>query len=220
MGKQVRATKHRAETIAKREEIIRAASEIVGYKGSSNATLQDIADRVGMTRAGVLHHFGSKEDLLIEVMRYRDYSQVSHLPEKKMPEGAECFLHLIATAQSNAHNEAAVRLFVALSSESITEGNSGYPYFVQRYKNLRQELTQAFVAIAMERKWVIDMQKASQASAMILAAMDGIQFQWILSQQDIDMVACTTYAIRAAIQSVFPDKDVDDILYHSDTPQK
>ena len=60
--------KSRPETERKRTEILKAAIEIFGAKGSANGTLADIAEQVGMTHAGVLHHFGSKQKLLLEVL--------------------------------------------------------------------------------------------------------------------------------------------------------
>ena len=54
----------RPATLAKREQILKAAIEIFGNKGSTNGTLADVAEQVGITHAGVLHHFGSKQKLL------------------------------------------------------------------------------------------------------------------------------------------------------------
>ena len=40
-----------------------------GYRGTS---LADVAQAAGLSNAGLLHHFPSKEQLLIEVLRRRD----------------------------------------------------------------------------------------------------------------------------------------------------
>src|SRR5690606_10969704 len=61
-----RGTRSRPATALKRTEILKAAIETFGAKGSTNGTLADIAEQVGMTHAGVLHHFGSKQNLLLE----------------------------------------------------------------------------------------------------------------------------------------------------------
>src|SRR5213595_2586783 len=57
---------------ATKENILRTALEVIGRKGYSATILRDIADEVGMTQAGLLHHFDTKENLLAEVLRKRD----------------------------------------------------------------------------------------------------------------------------------------------------
>ena len=62
-----RQPRSRPQTLTRRREILDAAVEIFGSKGYANGTLVEIADQVGMTHAGILHHFGSKDQLLLEV---------------------------------------------------------------------------------------------------------------------------------------------------------
>ena len=69
--------RHRPETEAKRRAILEAAVEVFGQKGSAKGTLEEVAEKAGMTRAGVLHHFGSKQRLLLETLIYRDSSDVA-----------------------------------------------------------------------------------------------------------------------------------------------
>jgi TetR/AcrR family transcriptional regulator, cholesterol catabolism regulator len=51
-------------------EICRAAARIFYEKGYDGASMQDIAAAVGLTKAGLYHHVGSKERLLFETMNY------------------------------------------------------------------------------------------------------------------------------------------------------
>jgi AcrR family transcriptional regulator len=202
-----KSTKHRPETSEKRREILKAASEVFGLKGTSNATLEEIADRVGMTRAGILHHFGSKRALLIAVLQYRDSSEVEHLEEHHIPGGAGLFQHLVETARRNASRPGIVRTFVTLSAESITDHNAGHDYFLNRYGNLREEITQALIDMAKERKSTIDMAKAEMAASAILAVMDGLQLQWLLDGEQVELSQTTEYAMNALVWSVLNNLD-------------
>ncbi|WP_375294479.1 TetR family transcriptional regulator, partial [Microbacterium sp.] len=92
-----RQARSRPETVRKRAEILHAAMETFGAKGFANGTLAEIADLVDMTHAGVLHHFGSKTQLLLEVLTYRDETDVADLVEKHIPGGLELFRHLVRT---------------------------------------------------------------------------------------------------------------------------
>src|SRR5580700_46030 len=51
-------------------EICRTAARVFYDKGYDGASMQDIADAVGLTKAGLYHHVGSKDRLLFEIMNY------------------------------------------------------------------------------------------------------------------------------------------------------
>ncbi|WP_282203750.1 TetR/AcrR family transcriptional regulator [Kitasatospora fiedleri] len=61
-----------AKGIAKREEILDTALEIVARVGYSRATVRELAQAVGLSQTGLLHYFGSKEQLFVEILRRRD----------------------------------------------------------------------------------------------------------------------------------------------------
>ncbi|MGH9356521.1 MAG: TetR/AcrR family transcriptional regulator, partial [Terriglobia bacterium] len=44
-------------------EICRVAARVFNEKGYTGASMQDIADAVGLTKAGLYHHIGSKDRL-------------------------------------------------------------------------------------------------------------------------------------------------------------
>jgi AcrR family transcriptional regulator len=202
--------KPRAATEEKRREILLVASDVFGKKGTSKATLEEIADRVGMTRAGLLHHFKSKKALLLEVIKFRDTNDLEDVKDKRMPHGAELFRHLVATLKMNSQRPGIVRTFVTLSSESVTDDNPGREYFAHRYDTLREEITNALIDIAKEHKATINIAEAEQASSAIIGLMDGVQLQWLLEPDKVDLVKSTEYGIRNIVASVFSDShDVD-----------
>jgi AcrR family transcriptional regulator len=51
-------------------EICRIAARVFYDKGYDGASMQDIAEAVGLTKAGLYHHVGSKDRLLFEIMNY------------------------------------------------------------------------------------------------------------------------------------------------------
>jgi len=50
--------------------ICRVAAGVFFEKGYDGASMQDIAEAVGLTKAGLYHHVGSKDRLLFEIMNY------------------------------------------------------------------------------------------------------------------------------------------------------
>jgi len=52
------------------DHIYRVAAEIMCEKGFEATSMNDIADAVGLTKAGVYHYIRGKEDLLFEIMSF------------------------------------------------------------------------------------------------------------------------------------------------------
>ncbi|PRB12931.1 TetR/AcrR family transcriptional regulator [Microbacterium sp. MYb62] len=191
----------RPATLAKREQILKAAVEIFGNKGSTNGTLADVAEQVGITHAGVLHHFGSKQKLLLEVLAYRDQTDVAELAEKHIPDGPELFLHLVRTAFANEKRPGIVQAYTVLSAESVTDDHPARHFFEDRYTTLRREVTAAFHELCAQ-EGVRDPDTIAAAAAAILAVMDGLQLQWLLHPEIVELGETSEFAIQAIVNAV------------------
>jgi len=196
-----RQPRSRPETLIRRREILDASVDIFGAKGFTGGTLQEIADQVGMTHAGILHHFGSKDQLLLEVLVHRDETDVAHLEGQHIPDGLALFRHLVKTAFLNAERAGIVQAYAVLSAESVTDDHPGREFFQDRYRNLRAEVTQAFQVVCAERG-IDNAQNVADASAAILAVMDGMQVQWLLEPTAVDLGRASEFAIEAIVASV------------------
>jgi AcrR family transcriptional regulator len=187
--------------LERRRKILDAAVDVFGSSGYKQGTLQDIADRVGMTHAGVLHHFGSKDQLLVEVLAHRDKEDVMGLDGQRVPGGLDFFRHLVVTAFANVRRRGAVRAFAVLSAEALTADHPGHDYFFSRYHNLRQEAAEAF-RTACADQGVQDPQTIDYAAASVLAVMDGLQIQWLLDPTAVDLAPATEFALEAIVAAV------------------
>ncbi|MGV8886035.1 MAG: TetR/AcrR family transcriptional regulator [Microbacteriaceae bacterium] len=196
-----RQPRSRPETLIKRREILDAAVDIFGSKGFTGGTLQEIADQVGMTHAGILHHFGSKDQLLLEVLVHRDETDVAHLDGQHIPGGMLLFRHLVKTAFLNAQRAGIVQAYAVLSAESVTDAHPGREFFHDRYTNLRGEVTEAFEVVCHERG-IANAVGIADASAAILAVMDGLQVQWLLDPTAVDLGRASQFAIEAIVERV------------------
>jgi AcrR family transcriptional regulator len=58
------------EAKQKLREICRIAARVFYAKSYDGASMQDIAEAVGLTKAGLYHHVGSKDRLLFEIQNY------------------------------------------------------------------------------------------------------------------------------------------------------
>lgn len=191
----------RPATQRKRREILDAAIDIFGNKGYANGTLAEIAEQVDITHAGVLHHFGSKQNLLLEMLTYRDETDVADLDEHHIPNGPELFLHLVRTALVNSRRAGVVQVYTVLSAESVTDDHPARPFFEDRYSTLRGLVADAF-RVLCEQEGIAEPATIGAASASILAVMDGLQLQWLLHPQDIELAQTSEFAIRAIVNGV------------------
>lgn len=194
----VLARRPRKDTALRREAILRAATVTFGNRGYTNGSLVEIAEQVGMTHAGVLHHFGSKDRLLLEVLDYRDRTGVAHLQGKRIPGGLDLFRHLVTTARLNSDRPGIVQAFAVLSGESVTEEHPAKDYFRGRYAQLRREVNAALRALCAPDDPPDDA-AIDAATAGIIAVMDGLQVQWLLAPGEVDLAYNSAFAIEALL---------------------
>ncbi len=66
-----RETRRRHHADATRSCIVDAAEAVFVKKGFAAAAMTEIADRAGVTKSLIHHHFGSKQTLWLQVKRHR-----------------------------------------------------------------------------------------------------------------------------------------------------
>jgi AcrR family transcriptional regulator len=104
--------------MANLEEIIAAAAKVFRTKGYHAATVQDIADAVGILKGSLYHHFKSKEDLLYLIVKEpiaRIYATMSEIAASDLPAGEK--LRRAIAAHLEAFDRHYPHLFVALREQ-------------------------------------------------------------------------------------------------------
>ncbi len=181
---QKASRRQRAE--ARRAEILKAAMATFATRGYRNGSLGEIAEQVGITHAGVLHYFGSKESLLIEVLKYRDEADLEHLEGHRRPEGFAFLEHLVNTVTANIERPGIVQAYAVLSAESVTEGHPGQEWFRFRFEVLRGIIARA-LAESCPPESAPSAAELDTAASSLIALMDGLQVQWLLDRNVVDM---------------------------------
>jgi AcrR family transcriptional regulator len=176
--------KPQKKTLERREAVLKAALSVFGARGYNNGALAEIAAQAGMTHAGVLHHFGSKEALLIAVLQYRDGEEVAGVARREQPTGKAFLGHLIDTVRENETRPGVVQAYTVLSGESVTDGHPAQDYFRGRTSTLRDKL---IGVINESTDFVADQNEVADTASAIIAVMDGLQVQWLLDPSAVDM---------------------------------
>ncbi len=176
-----------ASGLARREAILRAASEAFAAHGYRGASLAMIADRVGMSAPGLLHHFPTKEHLLIDLLALRHERDAAQVRELASVRGGRVLDALLALGASNAESPGLIRLFTMLAAESVDDDHPGHDWFVERYRESRRFIAERLIE-EQQAGLIRDDVDPAMIAAQILAMFDGLQLQWLLDPDDLDMV--------------------------------
>ncbi|MGI5375110.1 TetR/AcrR family transcriptional regulator [Streptomyces sp. CA-251387] len=164
----------------RRAEIVQAALEVIAERGYRGASLAAVAERVGLTQQGLLHYFPTKDALLVAVLEDRD--RWDAMPNTRLR------VELIASiVEYNAMRPAIIQTFSALLGESVTEGHPAREYFTERYTRVRANLADVLRTEYGER--LPSGLTPERAAPLLVAIMDGLQYQWLLDPESVDMPA-------------------------------
>ena len=161
-----------AKGVAKREEILRAALEVIARHGYRKTSTRELAAAVGLSEAGLLHYFGSKEKLFEAVLRARDEADVERFEESELID------KLIAIIRHNRDVPGLVQLYSTFSAEAGDPQHPAHAYFVERYARLRESLAESVRA-----RQVGGSLNPTTIATLLIALSDGLQIQ---SQFELD----------------------------------
>jgi len=164
---------------AKREQILQAAIVLFGEVGYHAASLRELASRVGMSHPGLLHHFPTKAALLEAVLEHRDAVDEADLDED-LARGTEFFDALVRLTERNALRRPIVELFTALAAEATSPDHPVHEYFARRYATT-VALIEEELGRCAEQGRVREGVDVAVAARQVVALMDGLQVQWLLS---------------------------------------
>ncbi|MFD7560584.1 TetR/AcrR family transcriptional regulator [Streptomyces sp. NPDC059835] len=175
----------RARSEERREEIVLAALEVIAERGYRGAALATVAERVGLTQQGLLHYFPTKEALLVAVLEERDRWDTGG--GSRVSADSWRLDLLDSLVEYNAMRPGVVQTFSALLGESVTEEHPARAFFTERYEQVRREM-----ASLLRREFGDRLPSGltpEEAAPLLTAVMDGLQYQWLLAPESVDMPA-------------------------------
>jgi AcrR family transcriptional regulator len=184
-----------AKGIAKREEILARALEVIAREGYRGASVKELADAVGLSQAGLLHYFDSKEELFTEILRKRDEIDtvglgVSGDPADDLPADVDLSTlraGYLGIVRHNADVPGLVHLFARLSVDAADPEHPAHEYFVRRGEELRGFFATA-IAAGQATGDIDDRTDPIVLARLFQAVADGMQVQWML-EPEVDMTA-------------------------------
>jgi AcrR family transcriptional regulator len=171
----------------RRDAILAAANEVFAKRGFRGASLATIAKRVGMSEPGLLHHFASKEELLLEVLKLRDQHDDERIAQARAAHAGPLEV-VLELCRQNQERPGIVRLFTILAAESVDDDHPAHEWFLARYGDRRAVLADRLANAQRDGDIDAALDPESVAS-QILAMFDGLQLQWLLDPGAVDMTA-------------------------------
>lgn len=156
-----------AKGVARRREILHAALDAYAASDRNGPRLRDIAAAVGLTEAGVLHYFASKDDLFVEILRARDEDALRRFD---LTTAAEMTAYLRETTETVG----LTKLFVDMSAAAADPAHPAHAFFEEHTAGVVRLFSRAFPRVPRDRL------------PLLAAAAEGLQLMW-LRDPDVDV---------------------------------
>lgn len=174
-----------AKGIAKRDEILTTALEVIAERGYRKTSLRELATAVGLSQTGLLHYFGTKEDLFIAVLRKRD--EVDMAAYGADANQTDVIQGILSVVRHNADVPGLVHLYTQFSAEASEASHPAHSYFQERSAFFRQIVSGA-IREQQDAGQLPATLDADSIALLLIAASDGLQSQWLLDNT-VDMAA-------------------------------
>lgn len=190
------APKNVARGLSTRERIFDASVDVFGRRGYRAATLAGIAQQSGVRQSAILHHFATKEALLLATLgRFYDGDGTVRTRDGEGLGEADTFDFLDAIVTTNLQRDRLVRFYAVISGECLTEGHPAQEFFRARNRRARANIARALAADRDQRRARDISANSVDYAALLIGALDGLQVQWLLDEE-FDMAGVFTRLTR------------------------
>ncbi len=169
-----------AKGLKRRQEILDRAIEVFARRGAEGTSLRTIGEAIGVSHAALRHYFDSREQLLVEVYRTAEERSITQDPP---PAGTSVVGLMTHAARRNRGVPGLVQLYSTLVAGALEDGHDeARTFFVARFADLRRVLAERVRAEQAAGRIRPDI-APEVAAALVIAASDGLQVQWLLDPQ-------------------------------------
>lgn len=172
----------------RRARILRDATILFARDGYADTSLRQIAERVGVSKSTLLHHYPSKEVLLRAVLVERDRA-LSTAAATGIRRAADVVRDLPRSAAANAAAEPGlIEVYAVLSCEALPDDHPAHDYFTQRYTAVLDHFA-GVLRVARADGDLAAHRDPEREAIRLVALWDGLQYQWLYDRDSIDVSA-------------------------------
>lgn len=191
--------------VERRQALIEAAIELWSATGWRGTGIAAVAKRAGVTDAGLLHHFGTKENFLLEVIAEVDRREVARAKSWGPPQGLEFLRRLPEMARSSEEQPGLWKLHLTLQAENLDPDGPAHHYYRQRHSYLRHQWSKA-IRVGQERGEIDPDADPDLVAVQVLAFLLGMGFHTEHGPKEIDATTVVEDFARRMIRDLAVDQ--------------
>jgi AcrR family transcriptional regulator len=158
----------------RRQRILTVAQRLVTRNGGRGTTLGQIAQEAGVTTAGLLHHFESKEQLLHAVLDARDADDLARVDIQ-----GDVIEQLEKVTDRFQRSPELMGLFTVLQTENLAPDAPLHDRFLGRYRDAIAIVAECIRRGQQAGAYRADLDPAVKA-VEIIAFLYGMETSWLL----------------------------------------
>ncbi|WP_189706981.1 TetR/AcrR family transcriptional regulator [Streptomyces phaeofaciens] len=191
--------------IARRRKIVEAAAERFAQEGYHRTALSRIAEDVGITEGGLLHHFRSKKHLLLAVMEHRFTTEAQWWARLAQDaNGPDVLRAMVAATERHLSEPGLIELFVLTSAEAADPTSAAHTLFADRYRRAVDELAR-LLQLGVDGGTLRADTDCTAVARECIAVSDGLQLQWVISRGTLDLAGAVRLHADRIARTVTPD---------------
>lgn len=169
--------------VRRRQQILDSVIELLAQRGGDRTSLRTVGQAIGVSHTALRHYFSSRDELLVEAYRAHE----SREPVDPRAAGESAVGLIIGSAERNRSIPGLVELYATLTTDALQEQHAVTREFIrERFSVLRSELA-ARIEDVQRAGTIAAYADPVDAAALVIAASDGLQVQWLLEPDTIDV---------------------------------
>lgn len=160
----------------RRQRILAVAQRLLTRNGWRSTTLAQIAGEAGVTSAGLLHHFSSKEQLLHAVLDARDAQDLEDADIS-----GDLILEIRKVVTRMERHPELVGTFIVLLVENLTPEAPLHDRMLDRWRTAVELVARAIRSGQDSGRYRLDIDPQMRA-VEIVAFLNGMEISWLLDR--------------------------------------
>jgi AcrR family transcriptional regulator len=170
--------------VRRRQQILDSVIALLAQRGVDRASLRTVGEAIGVSHTALRHYFSSRDELLVEAYRTHEARAAGDGPAAD----SSAVAVVIEAAERNRSIPGLVELYATLSTDALQSEHVVTREFVrERFRSLRAMLASRIADRSGPAGGGIDPADAADAAALVIAASDGLQIQWLLDPDAVDV---------------------------------
>jgi AcrR family transcriptional regulator len=169
--------------VRRRQQILDSVIALLAQRGGDRTSLRKVGQAIGVSHTALRHYFSSRDELLVEAYRAHESRGAPGPPAA----GESAVGLIIGAAERNRSIPGLVELYATLTTDALQEQHAVTREFIrERFGSLRSVLAERIEAGQRAGAIAADANPVD-AAALVIAASDGLQVQWLLEPGTVDV---------------------------------